>query len=124
MKKILLVCLLIALLGVGAVSARSAPFKVAIVLPSTITDLSWSQGMYEGLQAVQKNMGGESAMEIAYTENMFDVTAAAQAMRDYADDGYNLIIAHGTQYGTSMFEIAADYPNTSFAWGTATDVGE
>ena len=69
-------------------------------------------------------MGGESAMEIAYTENMFDVTAAAQAIRDYADEGYNLIIAHGTQYGTSLFEIAPDYPDTSFAWGTATDTGE
>ena len=124
MKKFLLVALLVALLSVGVVSAQDAPFKVAIVLPSTITDLSWSQSMYEGLQAVQTAMGGESAMEIAYTENMFDVTAAAQAMRDYADDGYNLIIAHGTQYGTSMFEIAPDYPDTSFAWGTATDTGE
>ncbi len=124
MKKFLLVALLVALLSVGVVSAQDAPFKVAIVLPSTITDLSWSQSMYEGLQAVQTAMGGESKMEIAYTENMFDVTAAAQAMRDYADEGYNLIIAHGTQYGTSMFEIAPDYPDTSFAWGTATDTGE
>jgi len=124
MKRILMVILLVALLSVGAVSAQSAPFKVAIVLPSTITDLSWSQGMYEGLQAVQKAMGGESAMQIAYTENMFDVTAAAQAIRDYADDGNNLIIAHGTQYGPSMFDVAKDYPNISFAWGTSTDAGE
>ncbi len=123
MKKYLLFFVLAALLSVGAVSAQSAPFKVALVMPSTITDLSWSQAMYEGLLTVQKNMGGKSAMEIAYTENMFDVTAAAQAIRDYADEGYNLIIAHGTQYGTSLFDIAPDYPNTSFAWGTATDTG-
>ena len=63
--------------------------------------------MYEALVAIQEEMGGESAMEIAYTENMFDVTAAAQALRDYADEGYNLIIAHGTQYGTSLFEHRA-----------------
>jgi basic membrane protein A len=68
-------------------------------------------------------MGGESAMQIAYTEGMFDVTAAAQALRDYAEDGYDLVIAHGTQYGTSLFELAPDYPDTSFAWGTATDTG-
>ncbi len=124
MKKYILFVLLIALLSVGAASAQDAPFKVALVMPSTITDLSWSQAMYEGLLAVQADMGGESSFEIAYTENMFDVTAAAQAIRDYADEGYNLIIAHGTQYGTSLFEIAPDYPETSFAWGTATDTGE
>lgn len=123
MRKVLLFVLLIAMLSVGAVSAQDT-FRVAIVMPSTITDLSWSQAMYEGLLVVQEELGGEDALEIAYTENMFDVTAAAQAIRDYADDGYNLIIAHGTQYGTSLFDIAPDYPETSFAWGTATDTGE
>ena len=63
-------------------------------------------------------------MEIAYTENMWNVTDAAAAIRDYADNGYNLVIAHGTQYGTSLFEIAPDFPETSFAWGTATDTGK
>ena len=62
-------------------------------------------------------------MELAYTENMFNVTDAAAALRDYAADGFNIIIAHGTQYGTSMFEIAPDFPETTFAWGTATDTG-
>jgi basic membrane protein A len=62
-------------------------------------------------------------VEIAYTEGMFNVTDAATALRDYAADGYNLVIAHGTQYGSSLFEIAPDYPDTSFAYGTVTDVG-
>jgi basic membrane protein A len=124
MKKLLLVALLIAVLSVSAVGAQDAPFKVALVLPSTITDLSWSQAMYEGFVAIQEEMGGESALEIAYTENMFDVTAAEQALRDYADEGYNLIVAHGTQYQAQLFAVAADYPETSFAWGTANDTGE
>ncbi|MCC6802693.1 MAG: BMP family protein [Anaerolineae bacterium] len=125
MKKYLLsAVLLVLVLSVGVVSAQDAPFKVAMVFPSTITDLSWSQAMYEAFVSIQEEMGGESALEIAYTENMFDVTAAEQALRDYADDGYNLIIAHGTQYGSQMFSVAADYPETSFAWGTATDTGE
>ena len=79
--------------------------------------------MYDGLLAVQAEMGGESAMQIAYSENMFQVTDAAAALRDYASEGFNLVLAHGTQYGNSMFEIAADFPETSFAWGTATDTG-
>ena len=99
-------------------------FRVAVVLPSTVSDLAWSQALYDSLKRIQADMGGEEKMEIAYTENMWNVTDAAAAIRDYADNGYNLVIAHGTQYGTSLFEIAPDFPDTSFAWGTATDTGK
>ena len=99
-------------------------FRVAIVMPSSITDLAWSQAIYQGLVNVQTQLGGPDAMEIAYTEGMFDVTAAAQALRDYAEEGYDLVIAHGTQYGTSLFELAQDYPETAFAWGTASDTAD
>jgi basic membrane protein A len=52
---------------------------------------------------------------------MFVVDDAAAALRDYASEGYNLVIAHGSQYGASLQEIAPDFPETSFAWGTAGD---
>ena len=107
----------------AAPAAPAEPFKVAIVMPSSTTDLAWSQSMYGALLAVQAEMGGESAMQIAYSENMFQVTDAAAALRDYASEGFDLVIAHGTQYGNSMFEIAVDFPETSFAWGTAVDTG-
>jgi len=103
--------------------ADIADVRVAIVMPSTITDLAWSQALYDSLVRLQEQAGGEDVFEIAYSENMFNVTDASAAIRDYADDGFNLVIAHGTQYGTSLFEIAPDFPETSFAWGTATDVG-
>jgi basic membrane protein A len=96
--------------------------RIAIVMPSSITDLAWSQAIYDSLLRIQEEAGAD-VVELAYTEGMFNVTDAAAAIRDYAADGYNLVIAHGTQYGTSMFEIAPDFPDTSFAWGTATDVG-
>ncbi|MEJ2746587.1 MAG: BMP family ABC transporter substrate-binding protein [Anaerolineae bacterium] len=104
--------------------ANVESFRVAIVMPSTITDLAWSQSMYDALVRLQEQAGGPDKFEIAYTENMFNVTDAAAAIRDYAANGYNLVIAHGTQYGTSLFEIAPDFPETSFAWGTAVDTGQ
>ncbi len=94
-------------------------FRVAIVMPSSIADAAFSQSMYEGLLTVQKEMGGEGKMEIAYSESMFKVPDAAAALRDYASQGYNLVIAHGSQYGTSLKEIAPEFPETSFAWGTS-----
>ena len=102
-------------------AAAAKPFKVAVVFPSAITDAAFSQSMYEGLVSVQKDMGGSTKMEIAYSENMFNVPDAAAAIRDYASKGYDLVIAHGSQYGTSLQQIAPDFPKTSFAWGTSLD---
>ncbi len=109
--------------GGSGEAMADGPFRIAIVMPSSTTDLAWSQAIFDALLSVQAEMGGEDAVEIAYSEGMFQVTDAAAAIRDYAADGFNLIIAHGTQYGDSMFEVAADFPETSFAYGTAVDVG-
>lgn len=106
----------------AAPAPSGEPFRIAFVLPSSITDLAWGQAMYDGLKAVQAEMG-EANLEIAYSDSMFQVADAAAAIRDYASEGYNLVIAHGTQYGDSMFDVARDFPETSFAWGTAKDTG-
>jgi basic membrane protein A len=74
--------------------------------------------MYSALVAIQTEMGGESAREIKYSENMFKGPAAAPAIRDYASQGFDVVIAHGSQYGSSVQEIAPDFPETTFAWGT------
>jgi basic membrane protein A len=97
------------------------PFRVAVVMPSATTDLAFSQSMYDALLKIQTDMGGPDKFEIAYSENMFVIEDAAAAIRDYASKGYNLVIAHGSQYGSSLQEIAPDFPQTSFAWGTTVD---
>jgi basic membrane lipoprotein Med (substrate-binding protein (PBP1-ABC) superfamily) len=100
---------------------KAGPFKVAVVMPSAINDLAFSQSMYDALVKIQADMGGEEAMEFVYSDGMFVVDDAAAAIRDYAAEGYNLVIAHGSQYGSSLQEIAPDFPETSFAWGTTVD---
>ena len=107
----------------AAMDGDIQPIRIAIVMPSATTDLAWSQSIFDSLLRIQENAGGEEVVEIAFSEGMFNVTDAAAALRDYAADGYNLIIAHGTQYGSSLFEIAPDFPETTFAYGTATDFG-
>jgi basic membrane protein A len=105
----------------GGGAEESGVFRVAVIMPSTINDLAFSQSMYEALVSIQEDMGGEEAMELVYSENMFVVDDAAAAIRDYASQGYDLIIAHGSQYGSSLKEIAPDFPETAFAHGTTVD---
>ncbi len=96
------------------------PFRVAVVMPSATNDLAFSQSMFDALTRVQEEMGAEN-FEFVFSEGMFVVDDAAAAIRDYASQGYNLVIAHGSQYGSSLQEIAPDFPETSFAWGTTVD---
>ena len=68
--------------------AAAAPVKIAVIMPSATTDVAFSQSMWQALQAIQKEMGGESAIVLKYTENMFNVPDAAAAIRDYASSGF------------------------------------
>lgn len=103
-----------------AAEEAGAAFRVAVVMPSAINDLAFSQSMYDALVAIQNEMG-QANFEFAYSDNMFVVDDAAAAIRDYASQGYDLVIGHGSQYGGSLQEIAPDFPETSFAWGTTVD---
>jgi basic membrane protein A and related proteins len=114
-KRFLVAGILIVLLSAGAFAA---PFRIAVVMPSATTDMAFSQSMWSALIAVQKEMGGESALVLKYSENMYKVPDAAAAVRDYASQGFDIVIAHGSQYGSSVQEIARDFPDVTFAWGT------
>jgi len=114
-KRFVIACLLVAVL---AGSAFAAPFRIAVVMPSAISDMAFSQSMWSALVAVQKEMGGETALALKYSENMYNVPDAAAAVRDYASQGFDIVIAHGSQYGSSVQEIAKDFPQVTFAWGT------
>ncbi|HME43929.1 MAG TPA: BMP family protein [Syntrophorhabdales bacterium] len=122
-RNLLIVALVIGMLAVafGGPAVAAPAFRIAIVMPSAKTDMAFSQSMYDALKALQKEMGGESALQIAYSEDMFKVPDAAAAIRDYAGQGFNIVLAHGSQYGSSVQEIAKDFPKTAFAWGTHVD---
>jgi basic membrane protein A len=117
----LLALLLSACGGGGEEAAGDGVFRVAVIMPSNINDLAFSQSMYDALVAIQEEMGGPDKMELVYSEGMFVVDDAAAAIRDYAAEGYDLVIAHGSQYGSSLQEIAPDFPETSFAHGTTVN---
>lgn len=102
-------------------AAPAEPFRVAVIMPSASNDLAFSQSMFDALTRIQEEMGGPDAFDFVYSDGMFNVDDAAAAIRDYATQGYDLVIAHGSQYGSSLQEIAPDFPETSFAWGTTAE---
>ncbi len=97
---------------------EAAPFRVAVVAPSASNDLAFTQSIFDAVSALE-NAGHIS--EFAITDGTFIVEDAGAAIRGYAEDGYDLVIAHGSQYGGPLQEIAPDFPDVSFIWGTAVD---
>jgi basic membrane protein A len=94
------------------------PFRVAVVAPSASNDLAFTQSMFDAVNAL---LDAGHISEFAITDGTFIMEDAGAAIRGYAEDGYDLVIAHGSQYGGPLQEIAPDFPDVSFAWGTAVD---
>jgi basic membrane protein A len=118
-RLIVLLCIVVLALSLTPVLAQDdEPFRVAAVAPSATNDLAFSQSMYDALMAVQEELGEEN-FEFDFQDGTFVVDDAAVALREWAATGdYDLIIAHGSQYGAILEELAPEFPDVSFAWGT------
>ncbi len=101
----------------GAPPADESVLRIAIVAPSASNDLAFTQSMVDAVN----RLSGETSIELSVTDNTFVPDEAAAAVRSYAEQGFDLVIAHGSQFGASLIDIAPQFPETAFAWGTASD---
>lgn len=93
----------------AATEATSQKTKVAVVFPGVVSDQSWNQFGYEGLQKAEN----ECNLETAYTESVTQ-DKQLETLRNYAAEGYDIIIAHGGEYADSITTVAKEYPDTWF----------
>lgn len=104
-----------------AAPAEGAPFKVALLTPGPVSDAGWSAMAYDGLKAIERELGATVNNQEATGPKIRD------AMRTYAQDGYQLVFGHGFEYNEPGVELAKDFPNTVFVsssgGGTAKNAG-
>lgn len=129
MKKLLAIALVLILSfsvfasgsGEAASSSQdSDTIKIALIIENTIDDKGWCQAMHDGITQAMEQLPGK--IEYSYSEKMLPVDAGSIA-RQYVAEGYDLIIAHGAQYKNLILEIAEEYPDVSFAFGTSSEIG-
>ena len=89
---------------------KAAPdYKIVLILPGPINDQSWNATNYAGLVACNKDLG----TKMEYIENVqsgdFEST-----FRNYAERGYDLIMAAGTQFDEAANKVAPSYPESTF----------
>lgn len=129
MKKLLTVLVVLFVLAPLAVFASGASeasgaeadgqYKVALIIENTIDDRGWCQSMHDGILGAMEALPGKIHYE--YSERMTTVDAESIA-RQYIADGFDLIIAHGSQYRNMVSDLAAEFPDVSFAFGTNSDI--
>lgn len=87
----------------------AADLKIVLLLPDEINDQGWNASNYAGVEACNKELGTSMEYVEAVQEADFEST-----FREYAERGYNIIMAAGSQFDEAAASVAANYPNTLF----------
>lgn len=99
---------LLATMSALAAGPAAAEDKAAILLPGSINDQSWNALGFSILQSLKPH-----GFATAYTENVGD-SDEAEALRDYASQGYMIVMGHSGRFVSAMEQVAPEFPKTQF----------
>ena len=112
---IILVLILAVTTACGAATPEPAPaqqsgnLKLAAIFPGVITDADYNTLGYIGVTSVQSDVG----IPTAYSESVA-VPDVERVMREYIDDGFNIIFTHGGQFLSQTVTLANEFPDVYF----------
>lgn len=92
----------------GTAEAPKSDLKVALLTPGPVSDSGWSALAYQGLQDIKKDLGATVDNQEATGPKIKD------AMRSYAQKGYQIVFGHGFEYNEPGVDLAKDFPDTYF----------
>ena len=92
-----------------AEEAEEAGPRVALVLPGLINDGGFNQLGYESLMATEENLG----VEVTYVESVASADGA-KFLRDYAEEGYDVIFGYSGGFVNSIQQVAPEFPDITF----------
>ena len=91
-----------------AAGAARAEDKAAILLPGSANDQSWNALGYSILKSLEPH-----GFKTAYSENVGNAEEA-EAMRDYASHGFEIVMGHSGRYVSAMEQVAPEFPKVQF----------
>jgi|RhiMethySRZTD1v2_1073278.scaffolds.fasta_scaffold379858_1 basic membrane protein A len=88
---------------------ENKPLKVALLTDALFSDGGWGAVAYNASQVLKDKYGLELT-----TQEKIAIPDIEPTLRDAAEAGNDLIIAHGFEWGDPTLKVAQDYPNTKF----------
>jgi len=95
-----------------AAAPAVSPYKVAFVYTGPPGDLGWTYEHDQGRMAVGAEFGDK--VKTVYIENVPEGPDATRIIRQYAQDGYDMIFATIFGYMDPMVEVAKEFPKVKF----------
>jgi basic membrane protein A len=83
--------------------------RIALVTDALFSDSGWGTAAFNAAKLLESNYGHE----VAYAESIA-IPDIESTLRQYSEEGYDLIIAHGFQWGDPAVNVGKDYPNTKY----------
>ena len=80
-----------------------------MVTPGSIADAAWNSGAYQGLTQVRDSL----AVAVSHVEARTP-GEQEEALRIYANQGYDLVFAHGFEFQGAAERVSGQYPRTVF----------
>ncbi len=93
----------------GASSANTPLKKVALVIDSPVADGGFNANAWKGLELAKETYGCEIAVSENVKQSDFE-----SVFRDYANQGYTLVMGNGSQYSDAAKAVAPDFPDVKF----------
>lgn len=87
----------------------AADVKIVLLLPGEVNDQGWNASNYAGVVACNEQLGTNMEYVEAVQEADFEST-----FREYAERGYDIIMAAGSQFDEAAASVATSYPETLF----------
>ena len=109
-RRRLLTALSVSAFAVGAAHAAD-PMKIGVLLPGSKTDKGWMESGFDGLTAVQKELGDK--IKVQMIENISNADME-QALTTLAQKNA-LVIGIGGQTQAALMKVAKRFPKVNFA---------
>jgi basic membrane protein A len=100
----------------GYQNTSADTFKVAMLLPGSVNDYGYNAMGKRALDMIRAQLG----VETSYTESV-PVPNQLDVYRQYAAQGYKLIIGWGGQFTDGAVQAAEEFPKTDFLIVNGTD---
>ena len=92
--------------------------KVALVTDASFSDGGWGTTAFNSIKALESKYGVTPGL----AENV-PVPDIESTLRDFAERDFDLVIAHGFEWGDPALRVGKDYPNTKFVVFTGLTSG-
>ncbi|MFU0504523.1 BMP family lipoprotein [Pseudaminobacter sp. NGMCC 1.201702] len=91
-------------------------FKMGLLVLGSVTEEGWNRIGYNALKGVEKELG----VKVGYVELQQNPASFEKAFRDFASQGYNVILGHGFELQDAALTVGPEYPDVTFLISSST----